>query len=64
MENNEFKIIRLPRNGPKPGRSTENWLYGKQEGFRRDQEAAEWKRMRSNKKGPSGGRRNGDKKKP
>jgi hypothetical protein len=26
----EFKIIKLPRNGPKPGQSTRAWLYGKE----------------------------------
>lgn len=24
-----FKVIKLPANGPKPGQSTRNWLYGK-----------------------------------
>ena len=24
-----FKVIKLSRNGPKPGQSTRNWLYGK-----------------------------------
>jgi hypothetical protein len=25
----EFKVVKLPRNGPKPGQSTNSWLYGK-----------------------------------
>jgi len=33
-----FKIIKLPRNGPKPGQSTKAWLYGK------EQEAKEFQR--------------------
>jgi hypothetical protein len=33
-----FKIINLPRNGPKPGQSTKAWLYGK------EQEAKEFQR--------------------
>ena len=24
-----FKVIKLKRNGPKPGQTTEQWLYGK-----------------------------------
>jgi len=28
----EFKITKLPRNGPKPGQSTRAWLYGKAQG--------------------------------
>jgi hypothetical protein len=33
-----FKVIKLPRNGPKPGQSTRAWLYGK------EQEAKEFRR--------------------
>jgi len=25
----ELRIVKLPRNGPKPGQSTSAWLYGK-----------------------------------
>ena len=25
----DYKIVKLPRNGPKPGQSTKAWLYGK-----------------------------------
>jgi hypothetical protein len=25
----DYKIVKLPRNGPKPGQSTNAWLYGK-----------------------------------
>ncbi len=28
----EYKVIRLKRNGPKPGQSSDAWLYGKQKG--------------------------------
>jgi hypothetical protein len=30
MDTSGFKVIRLPRNGPKPGQSTNAWLYGKE----------------------------------
>ena len=30
MDDNEFKVIKLPRNGPKPGQSTKAWFYGKE----------------------------------
>jgi hypothetical protein len=33
-----FKVIKLPRNGPKSGQSTRAWLYGK------EQEAKEFQR--------------------
>lgn len=33
-----FKIIKLPRNGPKAGQSMKAWLYGK------EQEAKEFQR--------------------
>jgi hypothetical protein len=26
-----FKIVKLPPNGPKPGQSTRAWLYGKKQ---------------------------------
>jgi hypothetical protein len=29
------KVTRLPPNGPKPGQSTERWLYGRQQGHQR-----------------------------
>jgi hypothetical protein len=35
----EFKVIKLPRNGPKPGQSTRAWLYGK------EQEEKEFRRV-------------------
>ena len=46
----EPKIIRLPRNGPKPGQSTSAWLYGKQ---RAEEKALEQERWKSLRKGPS-----------
>jgi hypothetical protein len=48
----EFKIIRLPRNGPKPGQSTEAWLYGKEKHEKKMLEYERWKAVRDrNKKG-------------
>lgn len=48
----DFKIIRLPRNGPKPGQSTEAWLYGKEKHEKKTLEYERWNAMRSvNKKG-------------
>jgi hypothetical protein len=41
-------IVRLPRNGPKPGQSVEAWLYGKDRNCQRERDAAKWK---PNKKG-------------
>lgn len=29
-DSNGMRITRLPRNGPRPGQSTNAWLYGKQ----------------------------------
>ena len=26
----EFKLTKLPPNGPKPGQTTDQWLYGRQ----------------------------------
>jgi hypothetical protein len=41
-------IVRLPRNGPKPGQSVSAWLYGKDRNCQRERDAAKWK---PNKKG-------------
>lgn len=35
----EPKVIRLPRNGPKPGQSMRSWLQGKAQGDR------QWQRL-------------------
>jgi hypothetical protein len=42
----EPKIIRLPRNGPKPGQSTSAWLYGKQRSEEKALEQERWKSLR------------------
>ena len=39
---NQLKIIKLPRNGPKPGQSTEAWLYGKNKNCQAERDAARW----------------------
>ena len=31
----DYKIVKLPLNGPKPGQSTEAWLYGKDKDTKR-----------------------------
>ncbi len=43
------KIIRLPRNGPKPGQSVEAWLAGKQRAEERALERDRWKSMHKKK---------------
>jgi hypothetical protein len=42
INNEEPKIIRLPRNGPKPGQSMNNWLYGKDKTEQRELERLRW----------------------
>jgi len=42
----EFKIVKLPRNGPKPGQSTESWLHGKDKHEKKRRRQDEWKAMR------------------
>ena len=37
-EYKDFKVTKIPRNGPKPGKSSDAWVYGKTEGFKRDEE--------------------------
>jgi hypothetical protein len=36
------RTIKLPRNGPKPGQSTEAWLYGKDKTSQADLERSRW----------------------
>ncbi len=38
----ESKIIRLPRNGPRPGQSMSHWLYGKDKTEQRELERLRW----------------------
>jgi len=38
----EASIIRLPRNGPKPGQSLQAWLYGKDKGFQQALDRQAW----------------------
>lgn len=38
----DSQIIRLPRNGPKPGQSMNNWLYGKDKTEQRELERLRW----------------------
>jgi hypothetical protein len=40
------RIIRLPRNGPKPGQSTNQWLYGKDKAEQREIERLRWQKQR------------------
>lgn len=46
----EPKIIRLPRNGPKPGQSTEAWLFGKHKHEQRLLEQERWKAAKAGKR--------------
>jgi hypothetical protein len=48
-EEQKPKIIRLPRNGPKPGQSVEAWLAGKQRAEERALEQGRWKSMKKKK---------------
>jgi len=47
MEEKEFKVIKLPRNGPKPGQSVNTWLYGKKLEENRFQQIKEKKAFES-----------------
>jgi hypothetical protein len=38
----ESKIIRLPRNGPKSGQSMSHWLHGKDKTEQRELERLRW----------------------
>jgi hypothetical protein len=40
------RIIRLPRNGPKPGQSVEDWLKGKQRAEERELERIRWQQAK------------------
>lgn len=48
---NEPKIIKLPRNGPKPGQSVEAWLKAKQRAEDASIERGRWRQLRSHEKG-------------
>lgn len=43
-----FKLIKLPRNGPKPGQSTGAWLAGKDFEQKRFQSALDGKAKKAN----------------
>ena len=47
----EPRIVKLPRNGPKPGQSTSAWLYGKDRNCQAERDAAQWQAI---KKAPQG----------
>lgn len=38
----EPRLIKLPRNGPKPGQSTAAWLHGKNKHCQAERDAAKW----------------------
>jgi hypothetical protein len=38
----EPRLIKLPRNGPKPNQSTAAWLYGKNKHCQAERDAAKW----------------------
>jgi len=39
----EFRLVKLPRNGPKPGQATAAWLWGKDKHWQIQAAAAQWK---------------------
>lgn len=43
----EPKIIRLSRNGPKPGQSMRAWLYGKDKNCQAERDAVAWQKKGS-----------------
>jgi len=45
--NQPFSIVKLPRNGPKPGQSTSAWLHGKSKHEQKQADDLLWQ-----KKGP------------
>jgi len=47
----EPRIVKLPRNGPKPGQSTSAWLHGKDRNCQAERDAAQWQSI---KKAPQG----------
>jgi len=42
MDFPNHQIVKLPRNGPKPGQSVEAWLYGKNKNCQKERDAAKW----------------------
>lgn len=48
---NQPKITKLPRNGPKPGQTVEAWLKAKQRAEDTALERGRWKRLRVHEKG-------------
>ena len=49
---NEPRIIKFPRNGPKPGQSVSAWLYGKDKSEQEEIDRLRWQRTPDNKKAP------------
>ena len=49
---NEPHIIKLPRNGPKPGQSVSAWLYGKDKSEQEEIDRLRWEQAKRNKKAP------------
>jgi hypothetical protein len=43
MDTSNFKVIKLPPNGPKPGQSMDAWLYGKDKDTERTRKIIEWR---------------------
>lgn len=50
MDDQNFKIIKLPRNGPKPGQSTKAWLYGKDKETEKVRKIIEWREFGGRKR--------------
>jgi hypothetical protein len=48
----EPRIIKLPRNGPKPGQSMDAWLYGKSKSEQEELDRLRWQQGAGSKKAP------------
>ena len=47
----EPRLIKLPRNGPKPGQSVDAWLYGKDKNCQRERDAEQWRKQSNRAEG-------------
>jgi hypothetical protein len=45
MDTSQFKVIKLPPNGPKPGQSVDAWLHGKDKETERTRKAIEQRKF-------------------
>jgi len=50
MDDKDYKIIKLPRNGPKPGQPMKAWLYGKDKETEKVRKIIEWREFGGRKR--------------